>query len=72
MKYKEFREYLTRNEIPFRENEEKLMVTYQFEISKTERCSIWFSLGFIDSPYEFEMLKKVLELAETPLGERED
>ena len=71
MKYSEFREYLKRNEIPFRENEEKLMVTYQFEIPKKEEQTIWFSLGFIDSPYEFEMLKRIIELAETPLDERE-
>ena len=71
MKYSEFREYLERNEIPFRENEEKLMVTYQFEISKIERYSIW-SVSLIHSPYEFEMLKRIIELAETPLDERED
>ena len=72
MKYKEFREYLKRNEIPFRENEEKLIVTCQFEISKTERYSVWFSIGFVDLPSEIEMLKKALELAETPLDEREE
>ena len=72
MKYKEFREYLTINKIPLKEYEEKLIADSQFEISKTERCSIWFSLGFIDSPNEFEMLKKAIELAETPLDEREE
>ena len=72
MRYSEFREYLKRNEIPFRENEEKLMVTYQFEISKIEEHSIMFSLGFIDSPYEFDLIKKIIELAETPLDEREE
>ena len=70
MKYKEFREYLKRNEIPFREDEEKIKVNYHIEISKIEEHSIMFSLGFIEFPHEFEMLKKVIELAETPLDER--
>ena len=72
MKYSEFREYSKRNNIPLREDEERLIVDSQFEISKTEECSIWFSLGFIEYPHECEMLKKVIELAETPLDERED
>ena len=70
MKYSEFREYSKRNNIPLREDEERLIVDNQFEISKIEKHSIIFSLGFIDFPYEFEMLKKAIELAETPLGER--
>ena len=70
MRYSEFREYSKRNNIPLKEDEEKLIVDSQFEISKTERCLIWFSLGLIEYPYECEMLKKVIELAETPLDER--
>lgn len=72
MKYKEFREYLKRNGISFREDEEKLIVDDQLEISKTEECSIWFLLGFIEYPHELELLKKVIKLAETPLDEREE
>ena len=70
MKYSEFKEYLTLNKIPFREDEEKLKVAYHIEISKNVEHSIMFSLGFIEHPHEFEMLKKVIELAETPLSER--
>ena len=72
MKYKEFREYLTLNKIHLEEDEEKLIVDSQFEISKTEECLIWFSLGLIEYPHECEMLKKAIELAETPLDEREE
>lgn len=72
MKYSEFREYLKINEIYMKEDEEKLIVDSQLEISKTEEYLIWFSLGFINSQYECEMLKKAIELAETPLNERED
>ena len=72
MKYKEFREYLILNEIPLNEDEERLIADNQFEISKTEEHLIIFPLGYVEVPYEFEMLKKVIELAETPLDERED
>ena len=72
MKYKEFREYLTLNKIPLKENEERLIVDNLFKISKTEECLIWFSLGFVEYPHEYDLLKKVIELAETPLSERED
>lgn len=72
MKYEEFREYLTLNEIPFRENEEKLKVTYHVEISKIEERLIIFVTDVINFPYEFELIKKAIELAETPLAEREE
>ena len=72
MKYSEFREYLKVNEIYLKEDEEKLIVDSQLEISKTEECSIWFSLGFVEYPHECQLLKKVIELAETPLDEREE
>ena len=72
MKYSEFREYLTLNQIPFREDEEKLKVTYHVEISKIEEHSIMFVTDVINFPYEFDLIKKVIELAETPLeGRRE-
>ena len=72
MKYKEFREYSKRNNIPLREDEERLIVDSQFEISKTEEHKIVFLIDNIDLPEEYEMLKKALELAETPLDEREE
>ena len=71
MRYSEFREYLKVNEIYLKEDEEKLIVDSQLEISKTEECSIWFSLGFVEYPHECQLLKKVIELAETPIDERE-
>ena len=72
MKYSEFKEYLRLNDISLKEYEEKLIADDQFEISKKREQTIWFLAGFIDSPYEYEMLKKVIELVETPLSERED
>lgn len=72
MRYSEFREYSKRNNIPLREDEERLIVDNQFKISKTAEDLILFSLSFIDSPYEYEMLKKVMKLTKTPLSEREE
>ena len=72
MKYSQFREYLTLNEIPFQEDEEKLKVTFHVEISKTEEHWIMFITDVINFPYEYDLLKKVIELAETPLEEREE
>ena len=70
MKYKEFREYLTLNEIYFQEDEEKLQVPYHVEISKTEGHRIVIPITIVDFPNEFELLKRAIELAETPLSER--
>ena len=72
MKYSEFREYLRLNHISLKEDEEELIVDSQFEIPKKKEQTIWFLAAYIDCPYEYEMLKKVIELAETPLNERED
>lgn len=72
MRYSEFKEYLTLNQIPFREDEEKLKVTYHVEISKIEEHSIRFVTKVINFPYEYDLLKRIIELAETPLDERED
>lgn len=72
MKYKEFRQYLKINEIYMEEDEESLTAAYKFEISKTEEHSIRFLINFFDFPYEFDLIKKVIELAETPLDEREE
>ena len=70
MKYSEFREYLTLNKIPLTEDEERLIAGNYFEISKDEEHSIIFLIDFIDFPYEHELLKKALELSETPIVER--
>ena len=72
MKYGEFREYLKRNNIPLRENEESLIATQLFEISKIEEQRIVFLMDLVNFPYEYDLLKKVIELAETPLAEREE
>lgn len=72
MKYKEFRQYLKINEIYMEEDEESLTAAYKFEISKTEEHSIRFLINFFDFQYEFDLIKKVIELAETPLDEREE
>lgn len=72
MKYSEFREYLKIIGIYIQEDEERLIAAHQFEISKIEEHRIVFLIDVIDFPYEYEMLKKVIELAETPLKERGD
>ena len=70
MKYSEFREYSKRNNIPLREDEEKLIADDQFEISKIEEYKIIFLGDLLDFPYECDLNKKAIELAETPLCER--
>ena len=72
MKYSEFREYLERNEIPLKEYEERLIADGQFEISKIEEYKIVFLGDLLDFPYECDLNKKAIELAETPLDEREE
>ena len=72
MKYEEFREYLKLNKIHLEEDEESLITDHHFEISKTKEHSITFLVHLVDFPYEYEMLKKAIELAETPLSEREE
>lgn len=72
MKYSEFREYLKRNKISLKEYEEKLIADDQFEISKIEEYKIIFLGELLDFPYECDLNKKAIELAETPLDEREE
>lgn len=72
MKYSEFREYLRINEIKLKEDEEKLIADNQFEISKTEEYRIIFLIDILEYPYDFQLLKKVIELAETPLDKRRE
>ena len=71
MKYKEFREYLKINEIHTQEDKERIIAAYQYEISKIEERSIIFLISLVDFPRDFQLLKKAIELAETPLEERE-
>lgn len=70
MKYKEFREYLKRNGISLKEDEESLIAAQLFEISKIEEQRIVFLMDLVNFPYEFDLIKKVIELAETPLDKR--
>ena len=72
MKYSEFREYLKINEIHIQEDKERIIAAHQFEISKAEEHSIIFLIDLVDFPCDFQLLKKVIELAETPLDEREE
>lgn len=72
MKYKEFREYLKGTDFELIEDEDWLIADSYIEISKVEEYSIIFSAAFVEFPREFEMLKKAIELAETPLDEREE
>ena len=71
MKYKEFREYLELNEIRSSEDEERLIVGLNYiEISKVKEHRILISLILIEDPAELELIKKAIDLAETPLDER--
>ena len=72
MKYKEFREYLKINEIHAQEDKERIIAAYQYEISKIEERSIIFLISLVDFPRDFQLLKKAIELAETPIDEREE
>ena len=72
MNYKEFREYLKINEIHTQEDKERIIAAYQYEISKIEERSIIFLISLVDFPRDFQLLKKAIELAETPLDEREE
>ena len=71
MKYREFRQYLELNEIRIREDEERLIVGLNYiQISKVEEHSIIFSIVSVEDIKELELIKKAVELAETPLIER--
>ena len=72
MRYSEFREYLKINEIHIQEDKERIIASYQYEISKIEECSIKFLIARADFPCDFQLLKKAIELAETPIDEREE
>ena len=71
MKYREFRQYLELNEIRSCEDKERLIVGLNYiEISKVKEHRILISLILIEDPGELELIKKAIELAETPLRER--
>ena len=67
MRYSEFREYLKLNKIDLKEDEERLIADNKFEISKDEEHSI----VLVQLPYELDLTEIVIELAKTPLSERE-
>ena len=66
MKYSEFREYLKGTIFEVNEDNAKVQVNIDgiecIKISKTKTAR----------PEEFQLLKKAIELAETPLDEREE
>ena len=69
--YEEFREYLKRNGISLKEDEERIIAGLNYiEISKTEEHRILFSIVLVEDIKELELIKKAIELAETPLSER--
>ena len=73
MKYKEFREYLKGTDFEIKEDSAKVQVNMNdivcVRISKTACREIIIPFTVVE-PEEYEMLKKALELAETPLAER--
>ena len=75
MKYKEFREYLKGTDFEIKEDSAKVQVNMNdivcVRISKTACREIIIPFTVVE-PEEYEMLKKALELAETPLDEREE
>ena len=72
MKYKEFREYLKFNKIHIEEDKERIIASYLYEISKIEERSILILRARSEYPCDLQLLKKAIELAETPLDEREE
>ena len=72
MKYSEFREYLKFNKIHIEEDKERIIASYLYEISKIEERSILILRARSEYPCDLQLLKKVIELAETPLDEREE
>ena len=75
MKYKEFREYLKGTDFEIKEDSAKVQVNMNdivcVRISKTACREIIIPFT-VAEPEEYEMRKKALELAETPLSEREE
>ena len=75
MKYSEFREYLKGTDFEIKEDSAKVQVNMNdivcVRISKTACREIIIPFT-VAEPEEYEMRKKALELAETPLSEREE
>ena len=75
MKYSEFREYLKGTDFEIKEDSAKVEVNIGdfgcVEISKTTRNGIILPFS-VEEPEQFELIRKALELAETPLDEREE
>ena len=75
MRYCEFREYLKGTDFEIKEDSTKVQVNIDdiacVRISKTVYREIIIPFS-AEEPEEYEMFKKALELAETPLDEREE
>ena len=75
MKYSEFREYLKSNDFEMREDEEMIkVIVHTFKcIMVSKKAPEEIGLPYlIGNTKNFKLLKKALELAETPLDEREE
>lgn len=75
MRYEEFREYLKGTDFEVREDYKTIQVniddTACVKISKTTCMEIILQFS-AEEPEEFELIRKALELAETPLSRREE
>ena len=75
MKYKEFREYLKGTDFEIKEDSAKVQVNMNdivcVRISKTACREIIIPFTVVE-PEEFELIRNALELAKTPLSEREE
>lgn len=81
MRYSEFREYLKGTD--FEVNEDSLKIQVNIDDIMYDKISMYVKISkvacgkiilpfSVEEPEEFELIKKSLELAETPLSERED
>lgn len=75
MKYKEFRQYLKGTEFELIEDDALIQVNTDglgcVKIAKNTHRQIILPFA-VEEPEQFELIKKSLELAETPLDEREE
>ena len=75
MRYSEFREYLKGTDFEVREDYKTIQANIDdiacVKISKTTYLEIILQFS-PDEPEEFELIRKALELAETPLCRREE
>ena len=75
MKYKEFREYLKGTDFEIKEDSAKVQVNTDglgcVKIAKNTHRQIILPFA-VEEPEQFELIRNALELAETPLSEREE